>query len=67
MASKLKTSYKWMQKKHPDMSFFNKNGWDKSNLKFAFFEEKITLQEFEKRYALSGVQKNPFSYGTINF
>ena len=63
MSSALKTSYEWMMEKHPDMMFINKNGWDQQNLHFAFFDEKISVQEFERRYAKSNVTKNPFTYG----
>jgi hypothetical protein len=33
----------------PNMRIQDPDGWDRENLQFSFYEEKVTYQEFEQR------------------
>ena len=44
----LKTSEEW-QKLNPDIKIYDPDGWDRTNFEYSWFEEKITLEEYNKR------------------
>lgn len=52
-----KTSYEW-QKQYPDIEVLDPDGWNRSNFQYSWFEEKITLDEYNKRLMLSTVKSN---------
>lgn len=48
----LKTSYQW-QLTYPDQVVMDPDGWDRKNYQYSWFEEKITLAEYNKRMLMS--------------
>lgn len=52
----LKTSEEWM-KNYSDIVILDPDGWDRRNFQFSWYEEKITLVEFEKRLVISTITK----------
>ena len=50
----LKTSAEW-QEEYPDVKVYDPDGWDRQNFQFSWFEEKITLEEYNKRLLTSTV------------
>lgn len=50
-----KTSSEWYSSIYPqnDLSIIDANGWNKSNYKYSFFEERISLEEFQNRISNS--------------
>ena len=53
----LKTSEEWQ--KLCKIEVLDPDGWDRANLQFSWYEEKISRNEFERRLAPSTVQFNP--------
>jgi len=47
----LKTSQEWQEES--DVIVYDPDGWDKKNYDYSWFEEKISLVEFEKRFIKS--------------
>jgi hypothetical protein len=47
----LKTSAEWQ--KECDTIVIDPDGWDRTNYEYSWNEEKITLEEFQKRMAFS--------------
>ena len=43
----LKTSQEWQEES--DVIVYDPDGWDRKNYQYSWFEEKISLSEFEKR------------------
>ncbi len=50
-----KTSEEWS--KSSNFKVLDADGWDRSNFKFSWHEEKITKEEFEKRMFTSTCQR----------
>ena len=48
----LKTSNDW-QKLIPDPKVLDPDGWDRRNFQYSWYEEKITLSEYNKRLSIS--------------
>jgi hypothetical protein len=48
----LKTSYQW-QLTYPDPVVMDPDGWDRKNYQYSWFEEKITLVEYNRRMLMS--------------
>lgn len=44
----LRTSEEWSQI-HTDMIVYDPDGWDRKNLQFSWYEERITEEEFLQR------------------
>jgi hypothetical protein len=51
----LKTSAEWEKELTPNYEILDPDGWDRKNLQFSFYEEKITKNEFWKRFVVSTV------------
>lgn len=49
MTDQLKTSEDWMQKYIDDFQILDKDGWDRKNIKYSWYEELITEAEFKRR------------------
>lgn len=47
----LKTSQEWQEES--DIIVYDPDGWDRKNYQYSWFEEKISLIEFEKRLMTS--------------
>jgi len=47
----LKTCQEWQEES--DVIVYDPDGWDKKNYDYSWFEEKISLVEFEKRFIKS--------------
>ena len=55
----LKTSEEWY-KEYTDGKILDPDGWDRSNYRYSWYEEKITSKEFEQRAMMStGIWKAP--------
>lgn len=52
-----KTSADWYLQ-HPEPIVMDPDGWDRKNWQFSWYEERITLREFEKRRLMSTVRLN---------
>lgn len=52
-----KTSADWYLQ-YPEPIVMDPDGWDRKNWQFSWYEEKITLREFEKRRLMSTVRLN---------
>lgn len=50
------TSMEWQQLL-PYPKVVDPDGWDRRNIDFSWYEERITLAEYERRLALSTVQQ----------
>jgi hypothetical protein len=48
MMEDLRTSAEW-QAQYPQPLVYDPDGWDRKNWQFSWFEEKITLGEYQKR------------------
>jgi len=48
----LKTSAEW-QEEYPDVIVMDPDGWDRRNYQFSWYEEKISLIEYNKRLLTS--------------
>ena len=48
----LKTSNEW-QKIIPEPRVLDPDGWDRRNFQYSWYEEKITLSEYNKRLLIS--------------
>jgi hypothetical protein len=48
----LKTSHQW-QLTYPDPVVMDPDGWDRKNYQYSWFEEKITLAEYNRRMLMS--------------
>lgn len=55
-----KTSQEWMDLLNKDRKFtlLDPDGWDRSNFKYSFYEEKITVEEFFARLSVSTCSGN---------
>lgn len=53
-ADELKTSDEW-QKLYPNEVVYDPDGWDRKNLQFSWYEEKITYDEYQRRLMRSTV------------
>jgi len=51
----LKTSEEW-QKQYPNPKVLDPDGWDRKNYQYHWFEEKITLKEYNKRLYRSTIK-----------
>ena len=51
----LKTSQKWQEES--DIIVLDPDGWDRKNYMYSWFEEEISLIEFEKRVMTSTIMK----------
>ena len=51
----LKTSQKWQEES--DIIVLDPDGWDRKNYRYSWFEEEISLIEFEKRVMTSTIMK----------
>ena len=51
----LKTSQEWQEES--DIIVYDPDGWDRKNYQYSWFEEKISLIEFEKRLMTSTCKK----------
>ncbi len=49
-----KTSEEW-QTLYPDPKVLDPDGWDRKNFQYSWFEELITLGEYQKRLLVSTV------------
>lgn len=52
MNTEFKTSDEW-QKTNPNIIVLDPDGWDRANYQFSWFEEKISLEEYERRILYS--------------
>ena len=52
----LRTSEEWL-KEQPNVIIYDPDGWDRRNYTYSFFEEEITLEEFNKRLVYSTVMR----------
>lgn len=52
MEEELKTPEEW-QKQYPDPWVLDPDGWDRMNYQFSWHEEKITLEEYNRRLSMS--------------
>lgn len=50
----IKTSEQWI--KNCEITVLNPDGWDRRNFNFSWYEEKITIEEFQRRLTTSTVQ-----------
>ena len=48
----LKTSKEW-QELYPEPRVLDPDGWDRQNFQYSWYEEKITLEEYNKRLITS--------------
>lgn len=52
----LKTSAEW-QRLNPDVVVYDPDGWDRKNYQYSWYEELITLDEYNKRLIYSTVKR----------
>jgi hypothetical protein len=57
MTEDLKTSEEW-QAIHYQIKVLDPDGWDRKNFQFSWYEEKITLDEYNKRLFSSTAMGN---------
>lgn len=52
MNTELKTSDEW-QKLNPHKIVLDPDGWNRANYQFSWYEEKISLEEYQRRVMYS--------------
>lgn len=59
----LQTSEYWKTLYYSDYEIIDPDGWDRSNFVYSFYEEKISKEEFDKRFFRStiGLSKPSFA------
>jgi hypothetical protein len=53
--SDLFTSEEWQKILDNDFIVYDPDGWDRTNLQYSWFEEKITLEEYRQRVLKSTI------------
>jgi hypothetical protein len=48
--NEVKTSEQWKQELFPKVTILDYDGYDRENIQFSFFEEKVTKDEFLDRF-----------------
>jgi hypothetical protein len=54
----VRSSYEWHKLIYPNLVILEAHGWDRNNYEYSFFREKISVEEFESRLAVSTVIHN---------
>lgn len=54
-----KTSKAWGDELHMTCKILDPDGWDRGNFNFSFYMEKVTKEEFFRRFSLSTVSHSP--------
>jgi hypothetical protein len=57
-----KTSKEWEQELFPWNTIMDYDGWDRKDLYYSFYVERITEAEFQLRYAISTVMINAMKH-----
>ena len=60
-----RTSDRWLHLSDNYECIIDPDGWDRSNFQFSFHEEKISYQEFMKRYNYSTITSGEKTYENI--
>lgn len=58
--SRKQTSDKWLEELYPGARVVDPDGWDRANLQYSFYEEKISEIEFNNRFFESTVSMKPY-------
>jgi hypothetical protein len=54
----VRTSADWKKLLYPDSVITDPDGWDRRDFEYSFHQEKISKDEFERRYCESTVYSN---------
>jgi hypothetical protein len=54
----VRTSDEWKKLLYPNTQIIDPDGWDRSDFSYSFYQERISIQEFNKRLMSSTVQMN---------
>lgn len=55
MTTVVKTSKEWQEE--TDILILDPDGWDRGNFQFSYYEEQITLKEFNRRTSESSTKR----------